>query len=194
MAAPLRQPYYTVAEYLEYDNNSPIKNEYVDGQIIAMLGGSSNHSLISMAIGRILDTQLLDRPCKVYNSDMGVEVDADTMYAYPDVTVVCGDSQYKNDRGAWLLNPTVIIEVLSPSTENYDRGEFLAYYREMTSLREYLIVAQDRMQVEHYVRQENGWLLTVIRGSAGIVHIPSIDCELALADVYRKAEFGESSR
>src|SRR5207248_212348 len=108
---------------------------------------------------------------------------------YPDIAVVCGDGQYEDEQVDTLLNPTVIVEVLSASTEAYDRGAKFGYYRQLPSLREYLLVAQDRMHVEHYLREDGGWLLTETSEPEGVVKLPSISCEVPLAEVYRKIVF-----
>src|SRR5438270_3295621 len=111
------------------------------------------------------------------------------MYTYPDIAVVCGDAQFEDDQVDTLLNPTLIVEVLSPSTEAYDRGAKFGYYRQLPSLREYLLVAQDQMLLEHFVREDDGWLLTETTGPDAVVHLPSINCAVALAEVYRKVVF-----
>ncbi len=194
MAAPIRQPYFTVEEYLEHDSQSPIKNEYFDGQVIAMSGVSRVHSRINSNLAGLLIAALRDRPCEVHIADMRVEVLAQTMYTYPDIAVVCEDARYTGTSVDTLLNPTVIIEVLSPSTEGYDRGTKSGYYRDLESLREYLLVSQDRMQVEQYVRQEVGWLLIEARSAEAVLHLSSIGCDLPLSEIYRRVDFGESSR
>src|SRR4051812_42258251 len=184
MAAPKLQRRYTQEEYLAQERQAEYKSEYIDAQIVAMSGASRTHNLINLNIASLLKSQLRGRPCEVYASDMRVMVSAQGMYTYPDTVVVCGGPQVEDAHGDTLLNPTVIVEVLSPTTELYDRAANFGYYRELPSLREYLLVAQDKMLVEHYVRQEAGWLLTPTSDPAAAVVLPSIGCTLPLAEVY----------
>ncbi|HMA36345.1 MAG TPA: Uma2 family endonuclease [Chloroflexia bacterium] len=183
MAAPLLPRRYTPEEYLAHERQADYKSEYIAGQIVAMSGVSREHSLINMNLARVLSTQLLDRPCEAHASDLRVKVSAQGLYTYPDITVVCGEPQWEDAQVDTLLNPTLIVEVLSPSTEAYDRGAKFGYYRALPSLQEYLLVAQDRMLVEHFVRADAGWLLT---DPAAVIQLPAIGCTLPLAEVYRK--------
>ncbi len=189
MAAPHLQQRYTPEEYLAYERQAAYKNEYIGGQIIAMSGVSFEHSLISGNLFRVLSNQLLDRPCSVHASDLRVKVRTRTMYTYPDVTVVCGEPQLEDAHVDTLLNPTLIIEVLSPSTERYDRGAKFDYYRALASLQEYLLVSQDQALVEHFVRAGDDWRLTVTHDLAAVVPLPAIGCTLPLAEVYRRITF-----
>jgi Uma2 family endonuclease len=193
MAAPVRQRYSTPEEYLAHEREAAYKSEYIAGQVVAMSGVSREHSLINGNLFRVLSSQLLDRPCEVHASDMRVKVSARGLYTYPDIAVVCGDTQYEDDQVDTLLNPTLIVEVLSPSTEAYDRGVKFGYYRQLPSLREYLLVAQDRMLVEHFVREDDGWLLTETTDPGAVVRLPSINCEVPLAEIYRKIVFSVDS-
>ncbi|HMA34345.1 MAG TPA: Uma2 family endonuclease, partial [Chloroflexia bacterium] len=129
MAAPIRPHSYTPAEYLAYERQADYKSEYLAGQIVAMSGVSWEHSLINTNLLRVLSTQLLDRPCTAHASDLRVKVQAQGMYTYPDIVVVCGEPQFEDAQVDTLLNPTLIVEVLSPSTEAYDRGAKFGYYR-----------------------------------------------------------------
>lgn len=189
MAATVREPSLTPEEYLAHEREVEYKSEYIAGQVVAMSGVSREHSLINSNLIRVLSSQLLDQPCEVHASDMRVKVSARGMYTYPDIAVVCGDAQYEDDQVDTLLNPTLIVEVLSPSTEAYDRGAKFGYYRQLPSLQEYLLVAQDQMLVEHFVREEGGWLLTETRDPGAVVRLPSIGCEAQLAEIYRKIVF-----
>lgn len=169
--------------YLEQERRSEAKNEYIAGEVFAMSGGSPAHNLICMNIGASLHGQLKQRPCRVYTSDQRVEV-ADG-YVYPDVSIVCGDPVFSDDDN--LRNPTVLVEVLSPSTADYDAGGKFARYRLLESLREYLMVAQDRYHLVHYVRQaDNRWLLTEYTDASTTLELHGIGCTLAVADVYDK--------
>lgn len=191
MAAPLHQPRFTPEEYLAHERTAAYKSEYLTGQIVAMSGVSREHSLINSNLLAVLNRQLWDRPCEAHASDMRVKVRKREMYTYPDIVIVCGEAQYEDKQVDTLLNPTVVIEVLSPSTEAYDRGAKFGYYRDLPSLREYLLVAQDKMLVEHFVRAEESWVLTATTDPAATVRLPTIDCTLTLADVYHKVGFPE---
>jgi len=193
MAAPVRQHYYTPEEYLAQERKAEFKSEYIAGQIVAMSGASREHNLMTANLARVLGSQLLDRPCEVYVSDMRVKVTAQGMYTYPDTVVVCGDARLEDEQVDTLLNPTLIVEVLPPSTEAYDRGAKFGYYRQLPSLQEYLLVAQDQVLIEHFVREDEGWLLTETADLSEIVQLPSIACELPVAEVYRKVAFMGSS-
>src|SRR5262249_44191428 len=158
-----------------------------DGELFAMAGGSEEHSLIAVNVCIELGLQLREHPCKVYNSDLRVQVAEEGPYTYPDVTVVCGEARFADAEVDTLLNPTVIVEVLSPTTEAWDRSGKFEQYQQMASLQEYVLIAQDRPRVERYARQGEGeWLLTVASGLEGVIALPSIGCELALREVYRK--------
>jgi len=174
-------------DYLSWERAEEVKHEYRDGEIVAMTGASREHILISSSITGVLYRQLEDRPCEIYPNDMRVWLPQTKRYVYPDLSVVCGEPQFGDDYLDNLLNPLVVIEVLSPSTEGYDHGEKFHHYRTIPSLREYLLIAQDAYRIEHFVRQgEQHWLLTVADGLAASIHLSSIDCTLRLADVYKK--------
>jgi Uma2 family endonuclease len=178
------------SEYLAFERVNETKHEFVDGEVFAMTGASENHNLICLNLFRVLGNQLLEGPCKVYPSDMRVKVEATRLYTYPDVSVVCDDPQFADNEFDTLLNPLVIIEVLSPSTDGYDRGRKFQNYRLMSTLQEYLLVSQDTARIEHYIRQENGeWLLSDVIGLDGQLKLPSIECSLLMSDVYRKVTF-----
>ena len=159
-----------------------------------MAGGSEEHSLIATNVIIELGLQLRERPCKLYNSDMRMQVAEDGPYTYPDVTIVCGEAQFADAEVDTLLNPTLLVEVLSPTTEAWDRGGKFERYQRIASLQEYVLIAQDRPRVEHYARQAEGqWLLTVTAGLDGVVSLPSIECRLSLQEVYRKVTFPEDA-
>lgn len=182
--------YTTEEAYLEFEQTSVGKHEYFHGEIYAMTGGTEAHNLLSGNTYAALHAQLRRRPCRVYNSDQRIKVQATGLYTYPDVTIVCGQPQFMDQLRLTLLNPTVIIEVLSPSTERYDRGMKFQNYRTIPTLQDYLLIAQDNHRIEHYIRQETGeWLLREAVGLAAQVTIHSIDCILSLEDVYEKVEF-----
>jgi Uma2 family endonuclease len=183
------QPFITPAEYLAIERSAETKSEYFDGQMFAMAGASRKHSLIVSDIDRVLGNQLLERPCETYPTDMRVKVTATGLYTYPDFVVVCGEPQFEDKVVDTLLNPTLLVEVLSKTTENYDRGVKFEHYRRLASLREFLAIAQDRMHVEHHVRQDDGsWLLREYFDVGDVLELRSIECRLTLADVYRRVK------
>ncbi len=188
--AALPQPTMTEAEYLAFERASEFKHEFLDGQIYAMTGASRAHNLICSYTLVTLGNQLRDRPCEIYPSDMRVKVAATGLHTYPDISVVCGDAQLADDSFDTLLNPVLIIEVLSPSTERYDRGKKFQHYRQLDSLREYVLIAQDSPRIERFLRQaDNSWNLTDVTGLDASLQLSSIDAALALADVYAKVTF-----
>lgn len=157
MSGALKQTRYSAEEYLALERSASIKSEFHDGQIYAMTGASRAHNLITINITRELSQQLKQRPCGAYINDMRVRADKARSYHYPDIAVVCGSPQFEDAQVDTLLNPTLLIEVLSPSTEAYDRGGKFAHSRKIESLREYLLVMQDQPDIERYLRQGEVW-------------------------------------
>ncbi len=179
----------TEAEYLEFERASELKHELIDGEIVDMTGASFAHNVINLNVATALRNQLRGRPCSTVSSDMRVKM-AKRNYAYPDTSVVCGDPQFGDNGVDTLLNPTLIIEVLSPSTERYDRGKKFQAYREIEWLQEYVLIAQDSPRIERYVRQEHGfWQFADVSGLAAQIELVSINCTLALAEVYEQVTF-----
>src|SRR6266571_7904734 len=186
-------PYISPQEYLKLERQAAYKSEYVHGQIFAMGGASRKHNLVGGNIFGELRQQLKVRSCEAYMSDMRVKVTATGLYTYPDVAVVCGEPKFEDEQLDTLLNPTVLVEVLSKSTERYDRIAKSSYYRTLDSLAEHLLVAQDEVRLEQYVRQPNGqWLLFESTSLDGVVELPSINCSLALRDLYDKVSFDKA--
>lgn len=183
---------YTAEEYVALERKAEYKSEFVNGMIIALAGMSRSHSLILVNLRREVSRQLLGRPCETFTSDMRVRVSPTGLYTYPDLVSVCGEALFDDEHVDTLLNPTVIVEVLSPSTEAYDRGETFAHYRRLESLREYVLVSQDKVRIESYVRQGAQWLLSEASGLDETVRLESIGCALPLRDVYDKVRFDES--
>lgn len=178
---------YSVEEYLAFEQYSDSKHEYYDGDIFAMAGGSHAHALISGNVHAELRNQLKRVPCTVYPSDLRLKVSPTGLYTYPDVMVVCGEPRLEYLNGETLLNPNLIVEVLSPSTEEYDRTTKFSHYRTLDSFSDYLLVAQDAYLVEHHARQPDGeWVCTEYRGLQAVVPPRSIGCELRLDEVYDK--------
>ena len=185
--------YITPKEYLRLERQAEYKSEYVNGEIFAMSGASRKHNLVAGNIVAELNRQLRGKPCEVYPSDMRVKVTATGLYTYPDVVVVCGEPKFEDEYVDTLLNPTLLVEVLSQSTERYDRIAKSSYYRTLDSLAEHLLVAQDEVRLEQYVKQANGqWLLFECSSLDKVVELPSISCSLALGDVYDKVSLDKA--
>src|SRR6476661_5007696 len=142
--------HYTSDQYLALEREAEYRSELVNGQIYSMSGASREHNLITTNLSREISTQLRGKPCETYSSDMRVKISPTGMYTYPDVTVACGEPRFEDDHVDTLLNPTVIVEVLSPSTEAYDRGEKFAHYRKLDTLSDYVLISQDKARVEHF--------------------------------------------
>ena len=189
MASAAAQTYLTPEEYLAFERKATTKHEYVNGQIVAMSGASFAHTFITANIANQLYNQLIDGECRVVTSDMQVKASKTESYFYPDVVVVCGEPRAEDDVFDTLLNPTVIVEVLSPSTEAYDKGEKFEHYKQIASLKEYLLVSQDAVGVVHALRQGHEWVRTECAELEDVLHLPSIECELRLQDIYRRVEF-----
>ena len=180
----------TETEYLDFERHSEIKHEFLDGEVVAMTGASRAHNLIAGSTYVALYTQLRGRGCEIYQGDMRVKVQTTGLYTYPDISIVCGSPELGDEHLDTLLNPIVIIEILSPSTERYDRGQKFQHYRELASLQEYVLVAQDSLRIERYVRQgDDVWQLTDAKGLEGRLPLTSIGCTQALADVYEQVTF-----
>lgn len=181
------KPQLTPEDYLAIERSADYKSEYLDGEIFAMGGASPQHSLIVGNVVRELGIQLKKRPCRVHPSDLRVKVSPTGLYTYPDIVVVCGEAKFDDNQKDTLLNPKVLIEVLSDSTEGYDRGKKFEHYRKLESLSEYVLIDQKQYQVECYLRQpDNRWLLTETSNPQGSIRLNSIDCELDLAEIYDK--------
>jgi Uma2 family endonuclease len=184
------KPYLSPRQYLAIERAAEERSEYLDGEMVAMTGGSRNHGLIVGNLVRELGSQLRDRPCEVYPSDLRVQVSQTGLYTYPDVVVVYGEPRFEDEQLDTLLNPTVILEVLSPTTESYDRGRKFEHYRTLGSLAEYLLVSQAQPRVERFLRHGDGlWLFGDAAGLEAALTLPSIGCELKLAEVYAKVRF-----
>lgn len=180
---------YSVEAYLEIERTGSLKHEYYRGEIFALAGSSEAHNLILTNILTTLNVQLRKRPCKVYPSDMRLKIPQTGLYTYPDASIVCGTPRFDDVKHDTLLNPLVVIEILSPSTEGYDRGKKFQNYRTVATLQEYLLVSQDEYHIEHYINQNDGhWLLTAYHGVQATLLLKAIDCTLALADVYDKVD------
>ncbi len=178
-------PPLTEEEYLTLDRAAEYKSEFVDGHMYAMSGGTLRHSSVAVRLMSELSLQLSGRKCTVFNSDARVRSAKSRSYFYPDISVVCGEPQTHEDSDDILINPSLIVEVLSPSTADYDHGKKFAHYREIATLRDYLLVNPDEPLIEQFARQGDGkWLLSEYRGRECVVHLESLDCDVALARIY----------
>ncbi len=181
------RPKLTAEEYLAIERRAQTKSEFLDGEMFAMSGASRRHGLVAGNCFAVLHRQLRGRPCETFAGDLRVRVSATGLYTYPDVVVVCGEAQFADAELDTLLNPTVVIEVLSKSTADYDRGTKFAHYRSLPSLQEYLVFAQDEALVEHHTRQQDGrWLLAEVRDPAAVLELAAIGCRLPLTEVYER--------
>lgn len=180
----------TPEEYLEIERKAEFRSEYYAGEMFALAGASDVHNLIAGNIFAALHRQLADRPCYVYQNDMRVRISQTGLYIYPDVVVICGERQFADERRDTLLNPSLIIEILSESTESYDRGKKFEHYQQIESLAEYLLVAQEPYRIERYVRQAAAgqWLYSEVHRAEDVLMLETIDCRLALKDVYAKVQ------
>ncbi len=186
--------YLTPADYLAFERQSDIKHEYFRGELFAMAGASRQHVRIAVNATIVLGNQLRGRGCDIFSSDMRVKVSPTGLYTYPDLAVVCGRPRFEDKELDTLLNPTLIVEILSKSTEAYDRGEKFAQYRTLETLTDYLLISQDRPHIERFTRQEGGlWLLSESIGLDAMMPIESIQCQLPLAEVYDRVEFDQAS-
>jgi Uma2 family endonuclease len=184
------KPFLTPEEYLHRERKAEYRSEYFRGETFAMAGVSANHNLIVLNAGASLREQLKKKPCRVYPSDLKLRIEATGLYTYPDLSVVCGEPRLESDAGDVLLNPVVLVEVLSDSTEAYDRGKKFEHYRTIPSLKHYVVIAQDRLSIDCFSRMPDGnWILTTCQGLEGKVVLDAIDSELAAAEVYDKVVF-----
>ncbi len=186
----VRQPKMTEAQYLAIERAAQTKSDFYAGEMYAMAGAKRNHSLVVTNVVAALHRQLQKRPCELYSNDMRVRVSPAGLFTYPDAVVVCGRIEFLDDKDDTLLNPSLIVEVLSESTVSYDRGFKSQCYRRLPSLREYLLIEQDSVLVERYVRTSKGkWMLEEASELGQTLALEAIDCELPLAAVYDKVVF-----
>ena len=188
------EQYLSLEEYVKIEESSEIKHEYHDGVAYAMSGASEKHNLIAGAVYRSLGNQLAGKSCRPYFSDFRLKIEAANLYTYPDVSVICGETRLAEGRQDIFINPTLLIEVLSESTEAYDRGKKTELYRTIPSLQEYLSLAQDRPHVEHYSRQGHCWLLREYSAMDEEVVLESTGCTLTLAAIYAQVHFKRHKR
>ena len=190
MALPVKKSPLTVEEYLRIEREAPYKSEYYGGEMFSMAGGTARHSLLAVNLVIALGSRLRGRRCTPYNSDLRIGIPGDDLYTYPDVSIFCEPMTFLPGTDDTATNPTVIIEVLSKATEAYDRGKKFAHYRQLPSLREYLLVAQDAPVIERFTcESDDRWVLTTARGLDAVLPLPVIEADLPLAEVYAKVDF-----
>ena len=190
MPAPLTVQRLTEQEYLAVERAAPFKSEFFGGEMFAMAGGSPMHSLIAANLIRELGTKLKGRPCRPFTSDLRLKVEATGLFTYPDVSVVCGPLQFAAGTDDTVVNPTLLIEVLSDSTEAYDRGEKFQHYRQLPALKEFLLVGQRLPRIEQFLRRPNEeWALRTAQGLEASLAMPSLEIILELSEVYAGVEF-----
>ncbi len=183
-------PKMTPEEFLIWERAEEFRHEYRDGDIVAMSGARRAHNLISVNMARELSTSLRDRDCETYASEMRVWIPKTRLYTYPDIVVVCGEPQFVDDEFDTLLNPVVVVEILSESTESYDRGRKFEQYRRVETLREYILISQPRPYVERFVKHGDGfWQLSESNGPEAVLVLESLDVAIPLAAIYEKVKF-----
>ena len=182
--------FVSAEQYLTQERQAKFKSEYYRGEVFAMSGGSPTHSLIAANFVGACWASLKGKPCKVFNSDLRVKVEPSGLYTYPDASIVCGELQFCDAQKDTITNPTVLVEVLSESTEKYDRGAKSGYYRQIESLKELVLISQSEAIVERFTRQSGGgWLLIESRGVSEHVRLESVGFSIAMAELYRGVTF-----
>lgn len=184
---------WTVEEYLAYELETGIRHEFINGEIYAMTGGTDNHSRIKVNVVGELHQQLKNsKTCLPYDSDMRIKI-TDLIYVYPDMSVVCGKPVFSDKKRSMLTNPTFVLEVLSETSADYDKGQKMEYYQSLPSVQAYLMLEQDKASTILYTRNEAGWQLTRFNGLEAIVPLASIGCNLALSEAYFNINFEEDT-
>ena len=191
MSLPRTLPSFSPEDYLLLERATETRHEYLDGFVYAMAGESPRHSTICYNLAGLTHARLRGKPCQGFSPNMKVRTDTSNLFSYPDLAVVCGEPVFHDKQGDVLLNPTAVFEVLSPSTEAYDRGEkVLRYTTQIETLRSYVLVAQDRPHVEHYERRPDGsWARTDVDGLENVLNLSSIGSRLPLAEIYERINF-----
>jgi len=190
MTAIPRDEDWREADYLAFERaQTDARHEWVDGHVRAMSGSRREHDLIKMALSLTVQLQLADRPCTVHSSDMRVKITATGDHVYPDLSIVCGEAAYSDDYVDALTNPVAVFEVLSQSTEGYDRGKKRLKVQQIATLQDYVLIAQDEPLVERYTRRDDGWVTTHVHSLGAKLVVPSVGITLALADIYKDVTF-----
>jgi Uma2 family endonuclease len=180
----------TEAEYLEIERAAEFKSEFFDGEMFAMAGGTPQHSLIATNLAAEFQHRLKNHACTGYNTDLRIKVEATGLLTYPDLSVICGPLQFADGTDDTVVNPTVLVEVLSNSTEAYDRGRKFEHYRQILTLQEYLLVSQTEARIEQFMRQADGrWLMNEAAGTEKKLELPSLKITIALSEIFAKVNF-----
>lgn len=182
--------HYTPDEYLAIERGAPFKSEYRDGRIVAMVGATERHNVLTGNVHGLLWTAFRGGRCRVYASDLRVRIERGNRYVYPDLAALCEPPRFEDGVLDTLRNPALVVEVLSETTEAYDRGEKFAAYRQIDTLREYVLVAQDRVSVERYRRNGDVWTLTPFTSADDVLELESVGASLPLAEIYEGVDVG----
>ena len=181
---------FTPTEYLAMEEVADYKSEFFNGEIFAMSGGTPDHSTVAVNMTIALGTRLASRPCRVFNSDMRLNVERNGLYTYPDVMVICGKIELVKRRNDTVTNPVLIVEVLSESTRDYDRGMKFNMYKQVPSLQEYVVVESENPRVECYRRgADDQWVVEMIDDTSATVRLASVACEISISEIYRKVSW-----
>jgi Uma2 family endonuclease len=190
MSLPRTLRRLTEAEYLEIERVAEFKSEFFDGEVFAMAGGTPQHSLIATNLAGEFRNRLKDSNCVPYNADLRIKIEATGLCTYPDLSVICGPLQLAEGTDDTVVNPTLLVEVLSDSTEAYDRGKKFEHYRQIPTCREYLLVSQHESRIEQFIRQADGrWVLNEAVGLEATLELPSLRISVSLAEVFAKVNF-----
>jgi len=176
-------------EYLAWERKADFKSEYLRGEIYAMSGAALNHNIISSNLNRFIGNKLDGRPCLALGSDMKVQIDTADAYFYPDISGLCGELEFHDDRQDIYRNPQFVIEILSDSTESFDRGKKFFNYQMLPSLKEYVLVSQKRAVVEIFRKDGDRWIYQLLKGADAVLGLESVDCEVSFEEIYRNVEF-----
>jgi Uma2 family endonuclease len=180
---------YTREEYLAIERAAETKSEYVNGRIVAVPVQSARHNVVTGNVAFALHSRFRNSPCRAFISNLRVRIEGRSRYVYPDVAALCGEPRFEDGVLDTLLNPALVVEVLSDSTEAYDRGDKFAGYRALESLREYVLVAQNRVSVERYQRYDDGWVYSALDDLSQTLELASVSCSVPLAEIYARVDF-----
>lgn len=190
MGAPKTKTHFTPAEYLAMEALADYKSEYYNGEIFAMSGGTVEHSRITMDCARTLADAMGNQPCELFSNDLKIRIESSSSYYYPELSAVCGPPKFEDPKKTILTNPVLIVEVLSESTESFDRGKKFHRYQQISTLREYVLIAQSEAQIDVFYKGENGiWMLHSYAGMDAVMKLQSLKIDVKLSDIYRRVEF-----
>ena len=192
MVTAIKTRYYTPEEYLELEEQAEFKSEYRDGEIVPMTGGTTNHNEISLNFAAYLKLALRKKPYRVYMGDVKLWIPSYRQYTYPDIMVIQGEPVYMGKGKTTVMNPMLMVEVLSKSTQNYDRGDKFEYYRSIPEMKEYILIDQKRFYAMQYVKNDaNQWVLSEYTGKESAIALNSLEFEISFSDLYEGVDFTE---